>query len=148
MMLKQWWLFFRKNIFSRFGTPRVIISDKDTHFCNKVFAAAIVKYEVRHKVATAYHPQSNGQAEVSNLEKVVNLTRKDLYLQLHDSLWTYKTIYKTPLGMSPYRIVYGKACHLPLELEHKAHWALKKLNWDIHAAAEQKKIQLCELDEL
>ncbi|KAH9671337.1 hypothetical protein KPL70_017334 [Citrus sinensis] len=59
-----------------------------------------------------------------------------------------RTIYKTPLGMSPYRIVYGKACHLPLELEHKAHWALKKLNWDMHTAAEQRKLQLCELDEL
>ncbi|KAH9781899.1 hypothetical protein KPL71_008667 [Citrus sinensis] len=56
--------------------------------------------------------------------------------------------YKTPLGMSPYRIVYGKACHLPLELEHKAHWPLKKLNWDMHVAAEQMKLQLYELDEL
>ena len=52
--------FLQKNIFSRFGTPRAIINDEGTHFCNKVFAAAIVKYGVRHKVATAYHPQSNG----------------------------------------------------------------------------------------
>ncbi|KAH9792555.1 hypothetical protein KPL71_004168 [Citrus sinensis] len=59
-----------------------------------------------------------------------------------------RTTYKTPLGMSPYQIVYGKACHLPLELEHKTYWALKQLNWDIHAATEQRKLQLCELDEL
>ncbi|KAH9697093.1 hypothetical protein KPL71_023468 [Citrus sinensis] len=138
----------------RFGTPKAIISDKGTHFCNKIFAAAMMKYGVRHKIATTYHPQSNGQAEVSNreikkiLEKVVNPTRKDWSLHLHDSLWAYKTTYKTPLEMSLYRIVYGKACYLPLELEHKAHWALKKLNWDMHAAAEQRKLQLCELDEL
>ena len=114
----------------------------------------MVKYGVRHKVATTYHPQSNGQIEVSNreikkiLEKVVNPTRKDWSLHLHDSLWAYRTSYKTPLCMSPYQIVYSKACHLPLELEHKAHWALKKLNLDTHAATEQRKLQLCELDEL
>ena len=126
--------FLQKNIFSSFGTSRTIISDKGTHLCNKVFSTAMVKYGVRHKVPTTYHPQSNSQAKVSNreikkiLEKMVNSTRNDWSLQLHDSLWAYRTIYKTPLGMSPYRIVYEKACHLPLELERKTHQALKKLN--------------------
>ena len=75
--------FLQKSIFSRFGTLRAIISDEGTYFCNKVFAAAMVKYGVKHKIATSYHPQSNGQAKVSNkeikkiLEKVVNPSRKD-----------------------------------------------------------------------
>ena len=60
--------FLQKNIFSRFGTPRAIISDEGTHFCNKVCAIVMGKYGVKHKITTAYHPQSNGHAEVSNKE--------------------------------------------------------------------------------
>ena len=75
--------FIMSNIFSRFGTPRVVISDEGSHFCNKLFASLLAKYGVKHRVTLAYHPQSNGQAEVSNreikkiLEKTVNVTRKD-----------------------------------------------------------------------
>ena len=75
--------FLQKNIFTRFGTPRAIISDEGTHFCNRLFDGLLAKYGVRHKVAIAYHPQTSGQAELSNkemkriLEKVVNPSRKD-----------------------------------------------------------------------
>nr|GEV88252.1 reverse transcriptase domain-containing protein [Tanacetum cinerariifolium] len=94
---------FLKSLFSQFGTPKAIISDRGTHFCNDHFAKVMSKY---------------GKA------------------------------FKTPIGCTPYRLVYGKSCHLPLELEHKAFWALKHANFDIKTAGDHRKLQLNELHEL
>ncbi|GJU52935.1 reverse transcriptase domain-containing protein [Tanacetum coccineum] len=145
---------FLKSLFARFGTPRAIISDRGTHFCNDQFAKVMSKYGVTHRLATAYHPQTSGQVEVSNrglkriLERTVGENRASWSDKLDEALWAFRTAFKTPIGCTPYKLVYGKSCHLPVELEHKAYWALKHANFDLKIAGDHRKLQLNELNEL
>nr|GEV37073.1 reverse transcriptase domain-containing protein [Tanacetum cinerariifolium] len=145
---------FLKNLFARFGAPRAIISDRGTHFCNDQFTKVMQKYGVIHRFATPYHPQTSGQVEVSNrglkriLERAVGENCASWSDKLDDALWAFRTAYKTLIGCTPYKLVYGKACHLPVELEHKAYWALKHANFDLKTAGDHRKVQINELNEL
>ncbi|GJR65633.1 reverse transcriptase domain-containing protein [Tanacetum coccineum] len=136
---------FLKSLFARFGTPRAIISDCGTHFCNDQFAKIMSKYVVTHRLAAAYHPQTSGQVEVSNrslkriLERTVGENRASWSDKLDDALWAFRTAFKTPIGCTPYKLVYGKSCHLPIELEHKAYWALKHANFDLKTAGDHQR---------
>ena len=137
--------FIQRNILSRFGAPLTIISDEGINFANKFFAKLMSKYGIRHVLGLSYHPQSNGQVEISNWEikKILeNKNKKDCSIKLDDALWTYRTAYKIYIGMSLYKIVIGKPCHLPLKLEYKAMWAIKKLNCDFQDAKEGRLLKL------
>ena len=115
--------FLKENIISRFGTPSVIISDNGSRFCNRTFEAFMRKYAITNKLSTPYHSQTTGHVEVSNrqikliLEKTVSQNQKDWSTKLVDALWAYRITFKTILGMSPYRLIFEKTCHLPVKLE-------------------------------
>nr|GEZ38851.1 reverse transcriptase domain-containing protein [Tanacetum cinerariifolium] len=96
---------FLKSLFSRFGTPKAIISDRGTHFCNDQFAKVMSKYGVTHRLSTAYHPQTSGQVEVTNrglkriLERTVGENRALWTDKLNDALWAFRTAFKTPIDL-------------------------------------------------
>nr|GFB73354.1 reverse transcriptase domain-containing protein [Tanacetum cinerariifolium] len=104
-----------------------------------------------HRLATAYHPQTSGQVEVSNrglkciLERKVEENRASWPDKLDDALWAFRTAFKTLIGCTPYKLVYGKLYHLPIALEHKGYWALKHVNFDLKTAGDHRKLQLNEL---
>nr|GEV42894.1 reverse transcriptase domain-containing protein [Tanacetum cinerariifolium] len=118
---------FLKSLFARFGSARAIISDCGIYFCNDKFAKVMSKYEVTHRLATAYHPQTSRQVDVSNrglkriLERTVGENHASWFEKLEDALWAFRTTYKTPIWCTPYKLVYENSCHLPIELEHKAY---------------------------
>ncbi|XP_021727790.1 uncharacterized protein LOC110694898 [Chenopodium quinoa] len=116
---------FKTVISPRFGVPRAIISDGGSHFKHHAFARLLDRYGVSHKRGIAYHPQTSGQAEITN-----------------------RTAFKTPIGTTPYKLVYGKDCHLLVEMEHRTHWAIKQINFDLHSAVEQRLLELHELEDL
>ncbi|GKD42988.1 reverse transcriptase domain-containing protein [Tanacetum coccineum] len=85
---------------------------------------------------------------ISDRERTVGENRASWSDKLEDALWAFRTAFKTPIGCTPYKLVYGKACHLPIELKHKAYWALKHCNFDLKTAGDHREVQINELNEL
>ncbi|XP_048228275.1 uncharacterized protein LOC125369547 [Ricinus communis] len=111
------------------------------------------RYGVSHRFSTPYHPQTSEQVEVTNrglkwiIEKIVGVSRKDWAEKLDNALGAFRTACRTSTSFTPYRLVYGKACHLPVELDHKALWALKTCNFNVDNAGRNRQWQLNELEE-
>ncbi|GJW53957.1 reverse transcriptase domain-containing protein [Tanacetum coccineum] len=135
---------FLKSLFSRFGAPRAIISDRGTHFCNDKFDKVMSKYGVTHRLSTPYHPQTSGQVEVTNrglkriLERTVGENRASWSDKLDDALWAFR------IRLQDYNRI---GVILPVELETSI-WALKHANFDLKTAGDHRKLQLNELSEL
>jgi hypothetical protein len=133
-------------IFPRYGVPRIVISDGRSHFIDQTFRNALTEVGVDHRISTPYHPQTSGQAETSNkqikniLQKTMNQMGRSWRHKISEALWACRTAYKTLSSMMPYQLVYGETCHLPVELEHKAFWAIKKWNLDLKSAGTKRKI--------
>ncbi|GJW78722.1 reverse transcriptase domain-containing protein [Tanacetum coccineum] len=123
--------------------PKALISDRGTHFCNKIVEKTMKRYGVNHQLSISYHPQTSGQVEKTNraLKRILEKTVKDnpaiWSRKLDNALWAFRTAYKTPTGTTPYKLIYGKNYHLPFEIEHRAYWALKNCNSDLIAAGEK-----------
>ncbi|GKA35491.1 reverse transcriptase domain-containing protein [Tanacetum coccineum] len=137
---------FLKKLFCRFGMPKALISDRGTHFCNKIMEKTMKRYGVNHRFSTSYHPQTSDQVENTNraLKRILEKTVKDnpaIWSKKHDDdVWVLSTAYKTPTGTTPYKLIYGMNCHLPFEIEHRAYWALKNCNPDLIAAGSLEDI--------
>nr|GEU79267.1 reverse transcriptase domain-containing protein [Tanacetum cinerariifolium] len=120
----------------------------------RVVVKVMIKYGVTHRLATAYHPHTSGQVDGSNrglkriLERTVEENRASWSNKLDDALWAFRIAYKTLIGCTPYKLVYGKSCNLPIELEHRVYWALKHVNFDLKTAGDHRKLQLNKLSEL
>ncbi|GKC25217.1 reverse transcriptase domain-containing protein [Tanacetum coccineum] len=145
---------FLKRLFARFVIPKALISDRGTHFSNYQMEKAMKMYRVVHRFSTAYHPHTNMQVKNKNqaikhiLEKTIRSNRKDWSYKLDDALWAFRRAFKPPLGITLFIIIYGKACYLPIELEHKAYWAIKNCNLDFTKAGENRFLQIHELEEM
>nr|GEV15657.1 reverse transcriptase domain-containing protein [Tanacetum cinerariifolium] len=145
---------FLKKLFCHFRMPKALISDRGTHFCNKIMEKTMKGYGVNHRFSTSYHPQTSGQVENTNkaLKRILEKTVKDNPViwsrKLDDALWAFCTAFKTPTGTTSYKLIYGKNCHMSFEIKHRAYWALKNCNPDLIATGEKITFQLHKLDKL
>nr|GEV18777.1 reverse transcriptase domain-containing protein [Tanacetum cinerariifolium] len=135
---------FLKKLFCCFRMPKALISNRGTHFCNKIMERTMKRYGVNHRFSTSYHPQTSGQVENTNkaLKRIFEKTVRDnpaiWSRKLNDALWAFCSAYKTPTDTIPYKLIYEENCHLPFEIKHRAYWALKNCNLDLITFGEKR----------
>ncbi|MCO5614982.1 hypothetical protein L7F22_069269 [Adiantum nelumboides] len=144
--------FLYEYVFTRYGLPIEIVSDKGTHFINEVIHYLLDEFMVVHKKPAPYHPQANGQAESTNkilctvLTKIVGTSRTDWEMKLHSALWAYRVAYKTAIGTTPSNLVFGLDAILPMEFLIPTPRVAKDLEWIGHEISHRID-ELEQLDE-
>ncbi|MCO5587012.1 hypothetical protein L7F22_040957 [Adiantum nelumboides] len=144
--------FLYENVFTRYGLPIEIVSDRGTHFLNEVIEYLLSEFMVIYNKSTPYHPQANGQAEHTNkilssvLTKVVSTGRTDWEMNLHATLWAYRVSFKTALNATPFNLVYGLHAILPIEFLLPSLRVARDLEWTRHELSERLE-DLEKLDE-
>ena len=135
--------FLYEEIFTRYGLPIELISDRGTHFLNEVIELLLDEFMVIHHKSAPYHPQANGQAESTNkilkkvLTKVVSESRSDWEMKLHSALWAYRVAYKTALGTTPFNLTYGQNAILPMDFLIPTLRVAKQLEWTGHELSDR-----------
>ncbi|XP_057856919.1 uncharacterized protein LOC131066224 [Cryptomeria japonica] len=146
--------FLYEEIFTRYGAPIEIVTDQGAQFTSTLITALVNKYNIRHRKSTPYHPQANGQAEITNrdlesiLTKIVSLHRKDWSSRLFEVVWAYQTTWKTTIGFTPFEVVYGTKAMMHVEFEHKTLRIAIALDMILSAAQHDRILQLNALDEI
>jgi len=139
-------------IFPRFGYPLVFISDNGTYFVNDKVKSLLKHHDIEHRLATPYHPQSNGQVEVTNRD-LMRIIKKSIdrkaswYEHLDDALWAYRTSYKTRMGYISYQLIYGKNFVLPISALKEAYRTFNRLDMDLDGALKHRAMELEHLNE-
>eukprot|EP00253_Pinus_taeda_P006532 PITA_06532 len=143
----------RENIFYKFGYPRGLVTDQGSQFTSNLIEDLLSHHKIKHRTSTPYHPQANGQVEVTNrtlegiLTKVVSSNRKDWADRLVDATWAYNTTWKTTTWFTPYELVYEKRALLSIEFEYNTLRMAAQLDLDLSHAQRERLLQLNGLDE-
>ena len=136
--------FLRENIFYKFGYPRELVTDQGSQFTSNLIEDLLTHHKIKHKTSTPYHPQANGQVEVTNialegiLTKVVSNNKKDLADKLVEATWAYNTTWKTTTGFTPYELVYEKKALLSIEFEFNTLRMVAQLDLDLSHAKKER----------
>lgn len=145
--------FIRENVFYKFGYPRELVIDQGIQFTSNMIEDMLNQHKIKHRTSTPYHPQANGQVEVTNralegiLTKVVSSRRKCWADRPVEATWAYNTTWKTTTRFTPHELVYEKRALFSIEFEYNTLRMVAQLDLDLSSAQKERLFQLNGLDE-